>query len=55
MSAVPEAKQKKIARDAKIQKAVAEAAAAAAKEEAALSKSIYAKAQAYEAEYEKVI
>ena len=54
MSAVPELKQKKIARDQANEKAAKEAAAKAASEHQALTKSIYAKAQAYEQEYEKV-
>lgn len=54
MSAVPELKQKKIARDAEHKKAAAAAAAKAAADEAELNKTIFAKAQAYEAEYEAV-
>eukprot|EP00601_Ochromonadales_sp_CCMP2298_P002578 CAMPEP_0173177676 /NCGR_PEP_ID=MMETSP1141-20130122/5119_1 /TAXON_ID=483371 /ORGANISM="non described non described, Strain CCMP2298" /LENGTH=238 /DNA_ID=CAMNT_0014100095 /DNA_START=50 /DNA_END=766 /DNA_ORIENTATION=+ len=51
---VPELKQKKIARDAVVAKAVAAAAVQSVKEEAANVKAIYAKAQAYEAEYEAI-
>ncbi len=54
MSAVPELKQKKIARDQANAKAAKEAAAKAVSDEAALNKVIYSKAQAYEQEYEKV-
>jgi hypothetical protein len=51
---VPELKQKKIARDAVLAKASAAAAIQSVKDEAANVKSIYAKAQAYEAEYDAV-
>jgi hypothetical protein len=54
MSAVPELKQKKIARDALLAKEAAAAATKAAADEAEMTKAIYAKAQAYEAEYENV-
>lgn len=54
MSAVPELKQKKIARDAANAKAAVVAAAQAVKDETELTKTIYAKAQTYEAEYEAV-
>ena len=54
MSAVPELKQKKIARDQANAKAAKEAEAKASSEAAALTKTIYAKAQSYEQEYEKV-
>ena len=51
---VPELKQKKIARDAEISKAVAAAAVKAVVDEAEMTKTIFAKAQAYEQEYEAV-
>lgn len=54
MSAVPELKQKKIARDAAQAKAVAAASAQAAQDEAELTKTIYAKAEKYENEYNAV-
>ncbi len=54
MSQVPELKQKKIARDAANAKAATAAAAQAVKDEAELTKTIYAKAQTYETEYEAV-
>jgi hypothetical protein len=54
MSAVPELKQKKIARDAANAKAAVVAAAQAIKDDAELTKTIYAKAETYEAEYEAV-
>ncbi len=49
MSAVPELKQKKIARDAANAKAATAAAAQAVKDEAELTKVIYSKAERYEA------
>mmetsp|Transcript_66101 Transcript_66101/g.137784 ORF Transcript_66101/g.137784 Transcript_66101/m.137784 type:complete len:240 (-) Transcript_66101:156-875(-) len=52
MSAVPELKQKKIARMAEEKKAATAAATKAAADEAASSKAIFAKAKSYEAEYE---
>ena len=54
MSSVPELKQKKLARNAAIEKAAKEAAAQAVKDDAELNKTIYAKAQQYEAEYESL-
>lgn len=54
MSAVPELKQKKIARDAELSKAAAAAAAKAATDAAEAVKSNFAKAKAYEEEYEAV-
>ncbi len=54
MSAVPELKQKKIARDAAAAKAATAAAAQAVKDDAELTKTIYAKAETYEAEYNAV-
>jgi len=54
MSTIPELKQKKIARDAEQAKAAAASAAQAAIDDAELTKVIYAKAQAYEKEYEEV-
>lgn len=53
-SAVPELKQKKIARDNALQKEAAASAAAAVKAAAELEKTIFARAQAYEQEYQKV-
>lgn len=53
-STVPELKQKKIARDAELKKAAAAAATKAAADEIESNKTIYAKAQAYEQEYEAV-
>lgn len=52
MSSVPELKQKKIARDAELKKAAAAAATKAAADAVESNKAIYAKAQAYEQEYE---
>ena len=54
MSSVPELKQKKIARDAEITKANAAAAAKAAADAVETNKNIFAKAEAYEKEYEAV-
>lgn len=54
MSTIPELKQKKIARDAEQAKAAAASAAQAVIDDAELTKVIYAKAQAYEKEYEEV-
>lgn len=54
MANVPELKQKKLARDAKNEKTAKEAAAAAVKEEGELNKAIFAKAKAYEEEYDAV-
>lgn len=54
MSSVPELKQKKIARDAELKKAAAAAATKAAADAVESNKTIYAKAQAYEQEYEAV-
>jgi len=54
MSSIPELKKKKIARNAAIDKAVKEAAAKAVKDDAELTKTICAKAQQYEAEYESL-
>jgi hypothetical protein len=51
---VPELKQKKIARDQIQAKAAKADAAEAVKDAAALEKSIFAKAQGYEAEYAAV-
>jgi len=51
---VPELKQKKIARDTANAKAAKEAAAKATKDAAELNKEIYASAQKYETEYEKL-
>lgn len=53
-SSVPELKQKKIARDAELAKAAVAAAAKAAADEAESNKTIFAKAKAYEEEYEAV-
>lgn len=53
-STVPELKQKKIARDAELKKASAAAATKAAADEIESNKTIFAKAQAYEQEYEAV-
>lgn len=53
-STVPELKQKKIARDAELKKAAAAAATKAAADEIESNKTIFAKAQAYEQEYEAV-
>lgn len=55
MSAVPELKQKKIARDQANEVASKQAAAKAVQDEAAFNKAIFERAKAYEAEYEKVI
>lgn len=52
---VPELKQKKLARDAEIAKLNKAASEAAVKEQAEMSKTIFAKAKAYEEEYAKVI
>jgi serine/threonine protein kinase HipA of HipAB toxin-antitoxin module len=49
-----EVKQKKVARDAKLAKEAATAAAAKVKSDAELVKTITAKAQQYEQEYEQV-
>lgn len=54
MSAVPELKQKKIARDAELKKAFDAAATKAAADDAEAVKSHYAKAQKYEEEYAAV-
>jgi hypothetical protein len=54
MSTVPELKQKKIARDAELKKAATAAATKAASDEIESNKTIFAKAQAYEQEYEAV-
>jgi uncharacterized protein with NRDE domain len=54
MSAVPELRKKKIARDAELQKKAAADTAEAAKKAKALTEEITNKAKAYEAEYEKV-
>ena len=54
MSAVPELKKKKLARDAEQAKKAAAAAAQAAKDEAESAKVIFAKAKAYEEEYQAV-
>lgn len=54
MSAVPELKQKKIARDQAIAEASKKAAAKAVTVQAEYVKSITAKAAAYEAEYAQV-
>lgn len=54
MSAVPELKQKKIARDAAIAKADAAAATKAAADAAEHTKAILEKAKQYEAEYQQV-
>ena len=51
---VPELKQKKIARDQVLAKAAAAEAAESVKVAAALEKTIFAKAQGYEAEYNAV-
>lgn len=53
-AAVPELKQKKIARDAELAKAAAAAAEKAVADEAESNKTIFAKAKAYEEEYEAV-
>ena len=55
MSSIPELKQKKIERDARLAKESTEAAAKAIVDEQESIKTITAKAQAYEAEYEQVI
>lgn len=55
MSSIPELKKKKIARDAEIAKAKKAAAEKATKDKAALVKTITAKAETYEKEYETVI
>jgi hypothetical protein len=54
MSAVPELRKKKLARDAELQKKAAADSAEAAKKAKALTEEITNKAKAYEAEYEKV-
>jgi len=54
MSTIPELKQKKIARDAELAKTAAASAAQAVIDDAESTKIIYAKAQAYEKEYEEV-
>lgn len=54
MSAVPELKQKKIARDQANEVAAKVAAEKGAQADAAFTKAITERAQAYEAEYEKV-
>lgn len=54
MSSVPELKQKKIARDAELAKAATAAATKAAADAVESNKTIFAKAKAYEEEYEAV-
>ena len=54
MSSVPELKQKKIARDAELSKAAAAAATKAAADAVESEKTFFAKAKAYEQEYEAV-
>ena len=51
MSAAPELKKKKIARDAALQKAASEAAASKVKSDASLTQDITARAKKYEEEY----
>jgi hypothetical protein len=51
MSAVPELKQKKIARDAEHKKSFETATQKATADEAELNKTIFARAQKYEEEY----
>jgi hypothetical protein len=55
MSAVPELKQKKIARDQALGVASKAAAEKSAQADAAFTKAITERAKAYEAEYEKVM
>lgn len=55
MSSIPELKQKKIERDARISQEVAVAEAKAEVDKSALIKLITERAQAYEDEYEQVL